>query len=154
MKKFLFSVLFLLCAPSYAQTEYIESLIKETYSLYNGTAPYKEPIIKFVTDQEIDQFVCDGKCPFNVIGIYINDVIYMRNNWDADSDIQASYFVHEMVHFLQHENNKLTGSETCVERHTLEFEAYRIQNLWLLKRNKQIPYILLLRLTDLSSHCN
>ena len=54
-------------------------------------------------------------------------------------------------HFLQHENHKINGTETCMERRALELEAYQFQNFWLAKRNKQIPYLLILRLTDLSS---
>lgn len=72
-------------------------------------------------------------CPESPVGIFSTaapNVIWIRVDVDPSTALGQSYFIHEMVHYLQHVNG-LTGAEDCKARLKLELEAMNVQQAYL-----------------------
>lgn len=57
--------------------------------------------------------------------------ILYRASFDLDDSLHRSFIVHEMVHFLQHLEQKEQATETCRQIVRNEREAYRVQARYL-----------------------
>jgi len=57
--------------------------------------------------------------------------ILYRESFDLDDSLHRSFIVHEMVHFLQHLDQKDQATETCQQIVRNEREAYQVQAAYL-----------------------
>jgi hypothetical protein len=153
-------LLFLIASQSaFANTiDDLEILAKEAREIYSPNLEYKLPEIVFINGKEINIQVCGGNCPpgFRVVGLYSNGKIFLRDTWDAQDDYNASYFVHEFVHHLQFLDGTIVPGNkgTCIENARTEFVAYSVQNQWLMRRGKGIPYRMIHELSFISAGCS
>lgn len=93
------------------------------------------PPINFASTEALNEMICPrapGGC--GILGVYKDGEIYLNENFDLKENAYArSILVHEIVHWLQAQNNEYrSGSyEACVAANRREVEAYGVQNAYL-----------------------
>ena len=114
-------------APLYSPVYVNERVLKY---LMNGCSNEK--------NRERCKALVDEKSNGNILGIYDQNTnnIYLNSiirTWDKD--IQNSILIHELVHYMQFQNNT---PYTCLGE--LEKDAYRVQSEWLIKHGRKDVY--------------
>ena len=92
------------------------------------------PQIHFVPQSQIEAKACDNKSCGSVLGWFSNEdqAIYLKDTLDIQNDMQArGILLHELVHYVQHENNTPTLENECLTWKAREIQAYNIQYNWL-----------------------
>ncbi len=92
-----------------------------------------------------------GQCDAaKLMGFYDKDLtIYLHAAFDIRRDSDRGRLVHELVHYIQWQNNKHNSS--CLG--LLEVEAYRVQDKWLVKHGKA-PQADEFKLAMMSASCD
>lgn len=102
------------------------------------------PMIQFVSRTQLVSLQFQGDVPSGfdartsgAVGLYnhMDDTIYLVHSIDEESVYGKSVLVHELVHYLQYQNNRYDSAE-CIEK--LEPLAYKLQNQYL-KDNGMTP---------------
>jgi len=93
------------------------------------------PVVVALTVEQINQRVCPDKpkrCrPIAAAyGIEHRDIIY-RDSLDLTRLLDRSYLLHEVVHFLQHQDQRDAVNASCEQILVNEREAYRVQAAFL-----------------------
>lgn len=130
----------------------VSEIIEESYLVWGERSP-TAPTIKIVSEAEFSKAVCDGHCPKFIIAAYKSGSIYLHDNWDPSDVWQASYLVHEMMHYMQDQTGMHPVTPSCQDAWRLELQAYELQNRWLLQYQKMIPRVMMLRLVAASTGC-
>ena len=102
-------------------------------TLLSGLHSPVAPDVKFVPKEFFYHVACnDQPCP--VMGWYpgTGNVVYVKDTLDLDNKINDSIIVHEMVHYLQAQNN-MYAVRSCVNSIALERQAYGVQKQYLLQ---------------------
>ncbi|AFJ03249.1 hypothetical protein Q7C_2113 [Methylophaga frappieri] len=133
----------------------VEQLFIWAVTLSGYPDPDMRPNITALPTKTIMDEVCGGVL-CNAVAYYDADTetIFYNENMDFSTDhYDRSFLVHEMVHFLQHKQGKLSATGmSCQERIALEQKAYQIQ-LFFLKEHKQQTYDTEMALAMLPSAC-
>jgi hypothetical protein len=130
-------------------------LAKEAHELFPIHVNFSMPEIEFMDHKKMYALVCNDACPkgFFLVGLYYRGKIILREEWSAQSDFDAGYFVHEMTHYLQDVSEVINEDthKSCAENMKVELQAYMIQNQWLMRRGKGMPMVVLQQLSATSS---
>lgn len=130
----------------------VQVLLGDAYQLW-GDTPSAPPKIVFLPPEVLNYKACGhSRCPVIIIAAYLDGVIYLRYDWDDSDIMSASYLVHETIHYLQDQSG-LMNDKTCNRRKELEWQAYELQNRWLMSRGQFMNRMLMIRQTLASANC-
>ncbi len=101
-------------------------------SLHTGYAvPDRHPVIAMVPHAGLEQMACTGPCP--ILGLYRDEgVVYLDGGLALNTNACArSILLHELVHYVQHQNGRFAEHDPLVRWQLRELEAHGIQDLFL-----------------------
>jgi hypothetical protein len=101
-----------------------------------GYAPaVARPDVVFVSQAELQRQACKNPC--KILGWYPNgSTVYLDKRLDPFANLQArGILLHELVHYLQHENGAYKDASACMNWARREREAYKVQAAWLQRNN-------------------
>jgi hypothetical protein len=115
----------------------IRSLIATIETLSDYRAPAALPPVFELPQALIEAKVCDEPC--NVTAAYVpKEGIYLSENLDPARDpLDRAALLHELVHYLQHDQPKFARLTACQRDRAQEEEAYAIQNAYLALIHRQ-----------------
>ena len=121
----------------------LAELLLAIHMLSGQPVPEALPSIDFVPQRELQERACEGPC--EVYGWFPpGRVIYLDDRLDPLKDIWArSIVVHELVHYVQHQEGTFPARGDCESWLDREWEAYDIQLRWLAEQGA--PPLLLRR---------
>lgn len=94
------------------------------------------PEVVFVPQAELQEQACDNPCEVFGWHPHGSDVVYLDARMDPVRDLKdRSILLHELVHYLQQENQAFDAETTCLSWAYREQEAYRVQGAWLMRNN-------------------
>jgi hypothetical protein len=114
-------------APPYPPVYVNERVM--TYILHGCSSEVNKETCKIILDEKSNNSVM-GIFDHNTNNIYLNQSIRT-----LDQNIQDSILIHELVHYMQFQNNT---PYTCLGE--LEKDAYRVQSEWLIKHGRKDVY--------------
>lgn len=103
-------------------------------SLYTGyPAPEHQPGLAMVSHAGLERMACAGPCP--VLGFYRDDgIVYLDDDLPLATNVCAqSILVHELVHYVQHLQDRFAEFDPAMRWQLRELEAHRIQSLFLVR---------------------
>lgn len=97
-------------------------------------APERPPELAFVPHGELEQRACDRPCA--VYGWFPpGRTIYLDSRLEPLSDLGArAVLLHELVHYLQQENDAFPGPATCQSWLAKERQAFEAERRWLFEQ--------------------
>lgn len=130
----------------------IQMLFGEAYQLW-GETPSAPPKLVFLPEEILNHKACGhSRCPVVIVAAYLDQVIYLRQDWDPSDVTSASYLVHETIHYLQDQAGMMSQVD-CNKRKELEWQAYDLQNRWLIGKGGYMSRMLMIRQTLASANC-
>lgn len=115
----------------------VVQLLLAIQGLSGYSAPDQPPSVAFQPPEVLQQQACGAPC--NVLGWFPpGRTIYLDDRLDPLNDLRArGILVHELVHFLQQEQNGVPTGSPCAVWLAREREAFDIQLRWL--TNQRAP---------------
>ncbi|TQV83096.1 hypothetical protein [Denitrobaculum tricleocarpae] len=104
---------------------------------FTGYAPVERPPeVAFVPQSELQQRACDNPCQVFGWHPYGSNIVYLDDRMDPIRDLKdRGILLHELVHYLQQENQAFDAETACLSWAYREQEAYRVQGAWLSRNN-------------------
>ena len=102
-----------------------------------GYAPVEHPPkVAFVPQAELQRQACDNPCEIFGWHPHGSHVVYLDDRMDPVRNLKdRSVLLHELVHYLQQENEAFDAETACLSWAYREQEAYRVQGAWLSRNN-------------------
>ena len=98
------------------------------------------PEITFLPQEQLEELACPGSACRNAHGLfsYKDSAIYMGLDNDVYNNLyDRSILLHELVHYIQHHQEKPRLENDCETWKAREVQAYGIQYRWL--RHHRVP---------------
>lgn len=110
----------------------VAKLLLAAQALSGYGAPAAPPELAFVPHSELERRACEGPCA--VYGWFPpGRTIFLDSRLDPLSGLRArAVLLHELVHYLQQENDAFPGPVTCRSWLAKEGEAFEVERRWLL----------------------
>jgi hypothetical protein len=111
----------------------IADLLIAVQSLTAYGAPDRPPSLEFVPGSFLQQQACERACA--VYGWFPpGKTIYLDERLDPANDMRArGILVHELVHYLQQENQAFSEEAPCERWLARERQAFNVQYQWLVQ---------------------
>ncbi len=111
----------------------VRAFVDKAVRLSDYTAPQELLRVAKLHPDELRRVVCGGRrCGAVAFFDDRTRTVYVDERLDLErSPVAKSYVIHEVLHYFQLLDGKLTVDMSCQERLELELEAYRIQNEYL-----------------------
>jgi hypothetical protein len=117
---------------SVALTALLAKLFVAIHDIGGYPVPDIYPVVHQIPAAELQQKFCKGPC--GVKAFYApNEGVFIDDSLDVEHDVHArSILLHELVHHVQAVSGRFDAMRNaCVRSNSVEAEAYRIQNLYL-----------------------
>ena len=113
--------------------ELVRDLTLEAVAITGLSLPGALPPVVLVDKDIVAKYACAGKC--RALGAYHpNYGIALDHTLDPlNDDLARSILIHELVHYLQHENGLYANNSECTRWLKREEHAYSAQNKFLRK---------------------
>lgn len=114
----------------------VVQLLLAVQALSGYAAPAAPPTVEFLPHQQLEQRACSGPCA--VFGWFPpGQTVYLDDRLDPVNDLRSrAVLLHELVHFLQQENEAFKGPASCRTWLDKEREAFDIERRWLQEQPK------------------
>lgn len=113
-----------------------EQLYEMAYKGVGLGAPDFGPTIRLMPIEQIEEIFCGRPCP-GLKAAQIGDVILLRADLDMSDPLNASIFLHELVHYVQWAAFGL--AKDCEDYRDRETQAYQIQFAMLVQAGARLP---------------
>jgi hypothetical protein len=102
--------------------------------------PNDKPAVALVPHAYLEQLACGEKCP--ALGVYPDgNVIYIDDALQIDTNVCAkSVLLHELVHFLQHRDDRFVNLPPEIRSYAREHEAYTVQQQYLAENGRKVAF--------------
>ena len=113
--------------------ELIRDLTLEAAAITGLPLPMQLPPVILADQDTVARYACQGKC--EALGAFhpTYGIAIVRHLDPLKNDLTRSILLHELVHFLQHENKLFAGVNDCIRWLKREAHAYAAQNKFLRK---------------------
>jgi len=113
--------------------ELIRDLTLEAAAITGLPLPMQLPPVILADQDTVARYACQGKC--EALGAFhpTYGIAIVRHLDPLKNDLTRSILLHELVHFLQHENKLFAGINDCIRWLKREAHAYAAQNKFLRK---------------------
>jgi hypothetical protein len=120
-------------AESFSYRELIRELTLEAGAITGLALPMRLPLVTIADSDTVSKYACQGKC--KAVGAFhpVYGIAIAKHMNPLKNDLARSILLHELVHFLQHENKLYATANDCIRWFKRERQAYAAQNKFLRK---------------------
>jgi hypothetical protein len=121
-------------------TALVASLLVWIHANIRFEVPPGEPQVRFVAHGELERMACARPCP--VLGFTPDgrpDRIFLDRELDVTRDVcERSILLHELVHYIQHRQDRYAELPPVQRDRMREGEALRIQDIYLRQHGRTL----------------